>query len=226
MAAWHVVAWPLLWLIMLVYTAYQWAPSQYSAVRNRATAWYVLNAMLLASGTILLAHFQDFGLEALTSLAATVLLVRAVQNLNQHTERTTRERFCVDFPIGLFTGWMLIFTLTTVFTALAHWGVLDFLLVPQIVWAILVVLAALVVLSRLTLSGRGRMSVALGFTFGLTAVIGSRLFGSNQSFLLSGIALLGLFIILAATEHRRYQISRVEKRAIEHLVYLDSEHGE
>src|SRR5699024_5358771 len=99
MAAWHVVAWPLLWLIMLVYTAYQWAPSQYSAVRNRATAWYVLNAMLLASGTILLAHFQDFGLEALTSLAATVLLVRAVQNLNQHTERTTRERFCVDFPI-------------------------------------------------------------------------------------------------------------------------------
>lgn len=221
MAAWHVVAWPLLWALMLIYTVYQWWPSQYSAVRNRTTAWYVLNAMLLASGTILLAHFQDWGLEVITSAAAVVLLVRAVRNLNKYTERTVNERFLVDFPIGTFTGWMLIFTMTALFTAMASWNVSDLLFIPEIFWAVVATLAMLVFLSRLTLTGRGRMSIAVGFAFGMSAIIGSRLFGQNQSFLLTVVAVLGLFIILAATENRRYQIASAEKRAMEHLVYLD-----
>lgn len=226
MAAWHVVAWPALWVMMLVYTIYQWAPSQYSAVRNRATAWYMSNAMLVASGAILLAHFQDWGLEALASIAATALLVRAMQNLNKFTERTRKERFLVDVPIGAFTGWMLIFSGTTVFTALASWNLLDLLLVPEIVWAIAAVVILLAVLSQLALTGRGRMSVIVGFTFGLSAIVGSRIFGSNPSFLLVGIALLGLFVILAATENRRYQISLAEKQAMDHLVYVDSEENQ
>lgn len=221
MAAWHVVAWPILWILMLVYTLYQWSPSQYSAVRNRATAWYIMNAMLLASGTILLAHFQDWGLEVITSAAAVVLLVRAVKNLNKYTERTYRERYLVDVPIGVFTGWMLIFTMTTLFTAMASWNILNLLFIPEIFCALLATLALLVYLSRLTLTGRGRISIALGFTFGMSAIIGSRLFGENQSFVLTIVAVLGLFIIIAATENRRYQISKAEKRAMEHLVYLD-----
>ncbi len=223
MAAWHVVAWPVLWAMMLAYTLYQWSPSQYSAMRNRATAWYVSNAMLLASGTILLAHFQDYGLEVITSIAAAVLLYRAVLNLNEYTERTSKERFYVDVPIGAFTGWMLIFSATTVFTAMASWNLLDLLFIPEILWAIAATVVVLVMLSRLALTGRGRMSVVLGFTVGMAAIVGSRLFGENTSFLLVGIALLGLFIIVAATENRRYQISVAEKRAMEHLVYLDSE---
>lgn len=221
MAGWHIAAWPLLWMLMLVYTLYQWSPSQHSAVRNRATAWYVLNAMLLASGTLLLVHFQDWGLEVLTSAAALVLLIRAVRNLNLHTERTVRERYLVDQPIGIFTGWMLIFTATSLFTAMASWNMLDFLFIPEIVWAIAALLALLVVLSRLTLTGRGRLSVAVGFGFGAAAMIGSRLFGQNQSFLMTVLAVLGLFVIFAATENRRYQIASAEKRVIDHLVYLD-----
>lgn len=222
MAAWHVFAWPLLWVVTLIYVLYQWAPSQYSAVRNRTTAWYVSNAMLLASGTILLPHFQDWGLEVITSIAATVLLVRAVGNLNRYTERTINERILVDLPIGVFTGWMLAFSATTVFTAMASWNMLDLFLVPEIVWAIVAVLALLVILSQLTLTGRGRMSIAIGFAIGMTAIVGPRLFGENSSFILAGVALLGLFIILAATENRRYQIATAEKRAMEHLVYADS----
>ncbi|GAA4113485.1 hypothetical protein [Enteractinococcus coprophilus] len=223
MAAWHVVAWPLLWGVMLVYTLYQWTPSQYSAMRNRATAWYVANAMLLASGTILLTHFQDYGLEIITSCSAVALLYRAVNNLNVYTERTSKERFLVDVPIGAFTGWMLIFSATTVFTAMAAWNLSDLLFIPEIVWAIIATLILLVLLSQLSLTGRGRQSVVLGFTFGMSAVVGSRLFGENTSFLLVGIALLGLFVILAATENRRYQISVAEKRAMEHLAYIDSD---
>lgn len=223
MAAWHVLAWPLLWALMMVYTLYQWAPSQISAMRNRATAWYVSNAMLLASGTILLAHFQDYGLEIITSCGAVVLLYRAVKNLNVYTERTSKERFLVDVPIGAFTGWMLIFSATTVFTGMAAWNISDLLFIPEIIWAIIATLILLVLLSQLSLTGRGRMSVVLGFTFGLSAIVGSRLFGENNSFLLVGIALLGLFVILAATENRRYQISVAETRAMEHLTYIDSD---
>lgn len=226
MAFWHVVAWPLLWVGMLFYTLYQWAPSQHSAVRNRTTAWYVSNAMLLAAGTKLLMHFQDWGLEAITAVAATVLLLRAVGDLNQYTERTVNERAFVDMPIGAFAGWMLIFSATTVFTAMASWNVLDLFWIPEIIWAIVAVLVLLVVLSRATLTGRGRMSVAIGFSVGVIAIVGSRLFGPNQSFLLVGIGLLGLFIVLAATENRRYQISIAEKQAMEHLVYADSEPDE
>src|SRR5690625_1071452 len=221
MAFWHVAAWPFLWLAMLLYTLYQWAPSQYSAVRNRRTAWYVSNAMLLAAVTKLLIHFQDFGLEAITSVTTTLLLTRAIGSLNNHTERTVQERFFVDVPIGLFAGWMLIFSATTIFTALASWNLLDLLWIPEIVWAILLVLLVLVVLSKLTLTGRGRMSVAVGFSFGMIAICASRLFGENSAFLLAGLSLLGLFIILAATENRRYQIATAEKQALDHLVYSD-----
>lgn len=223
MANWHIVVWPLLWAMMLAYTLYQWSPSQYSAVRNRTTAWYVLNAMLLSSGTLLLVHFQNWGLEVITSAAATVLLVQAVRNLNKYTERTVRERYLVDQPIGMFTGWMLIFTMTTVFTAMASWGILDLLFIPEIFWAIIATLVLLVALSRLTLTGRGRMSIAVGFALGMIPIIGARLFGDNQSILLAVIASLGLFVVLAATENRRYQITSAEKRAMEHLVYLDEE---
>ena len=223
MAVWHVVAWPLLWVLMLVYTLYQWAPSQYSAIRNRATAWYVSNAMLLASATLLLVHFQDYGLEVITSIAAAVLLYRAVHNLNEYTERTSKERFLVDVPIGAFTGWMLIFSANTVFTAMAAWNISNLLFIPEIIWAVVATLVLLVILSQLALTGRGRMSVVFGFTFGTAAIVGSRLFGDNTSFLLVGIALLGLFVIVAATENRRYQISVAEKRAMEHLFYIDSD---
>lgn len=226
MAFWHVLVWPLLWVGMLLYTLYQWARSQYSAVRNRTTAWYVSNAMLLAAATKLLVHFQDWGLEAITAIAATVLLFRAVRNLNHYTERTVNERYLVDVPIGAFAGWMLIFSATTVSSAAASWNLLDLLWVPETVWAVLGVLVLLVILSRLTLTGRGRMSVALGFAVGFIAIVGSRLFGSNQSFLLVGVGLLGLFIVIAATENRRYQISIAEKQALEHLVYADSEDEE
>ncbi|MDN6534716.1 MAG: hypothetical protein L0K63_10690 [Yaniella sp.] len=223
MAFWHVAAWPILWVGMLLYTSYQWAPSQYSAVRNRTTAWYVSNAMLLAVGAKLLAHFQDWGLEVLASIAASVLLVRAVGSLNRYTERTVKERFLVDMPIGLFTGWMMIFSVTTVFTALASHNLSDLLWIPEIIWAILVILVLLVILSRLTLTGRGRMSIAIGFGFGMIAIAGSRLFGANPSFIIVGVALLGLFVIIAATENRRYQIATAEKQALEYLVYADEE---
>jgi hypothetical protein len=169
----------------------------------------------------LLVHFQDWGLEVLTSAAAVFLLTRAVRNLNLYTERTVRERYLVDQPIGIFTGWMLIFTATSLFTAMASWNVLNFLFIPEIVWAIAALLVLLVMLSRLTLTGRGRLSIAVGFGFGAAAIIGSRLFGQNQSFLLTVIAVLGLFIIFAATENRRYQITSAEKRVMDHLVYLD-----
>ena len=221
MAAWHVVAWPLLWLLMLVYTLYQWSPSQYSAVRNRTTAWYVLNAMLLASGTLLLVHFQDWGLEVLTSAGAFVLLARAIRNLNEYTERTVRERYLVDLPIGVFTGWMLIFTMTTIFTTMASWNVSDLLFIPEIIWAVAAMLVLLVILSQLTLTGRGRISIAAGFAFGAAAIIGSRLFGENESIFLTVVTVLGLFIVFAATENRRYQIASAEKSVMDHLVYLD-----
>src|SRR5699024_11222837 len=110
--------------------------------------------MLLAAVTKLLIHFQDFGLEVITSVTTTLLLTRAIGSLNNHTERTVQERFFVDVPIGLFAGWMLIFSATTIFTALASWNLLDLLWIPEIVWAIRLVLLVLVVLSKLTLTGQ------------------------------------------------------------------------
>ena len=63
------------------------------------------------------------------------------------------------------------------------------------------------------------------WSWGLPLVVrhSDRLLWENASFLLVGIALLGLFVIVAATENRRYQISVVEKRAMEHLTYIDSD---
>src|SRR5699024_7741007 len=95
MALWHVAAWPFLWVARLLYTVYQWVPSPYSAVRIRRSAWYVSTAMLLAAVPKLLIRFQDFGLEALTSVSTTLLLSRAIGSLNNHTAGTVQERFLV-----------------------------------------------------------------------------------------------------------------------------------
>jgi drug/metabolite transporter (DMT)-like permease len=65
------------------------------------------------------------------------------------------------------------------------------------------------------------MSIAAGFAFGASAIVGSRLFGENDSILLTVLIVLGLFVIFAATENRRYQIASAEKSVMDQLVYLE-----
>lgn len=214
MAVWAIAILPVIGLILGIYVVHQWLPSQRSAVRQRASGWHVANAMLAGSVWFLLVHVQDWGLEVLAAGVMAALLVRAVQAMNLHTARNRTERSLTDSMVGLFTGWAIVFAMTSVAVVLAAWAI-NLLWIPETLWALAALLIVTWVTSMLTMTERGRMSVALGVAWGLAAIIGARLFGDLFSTWVIITAGICAFIVILTTENRRYRIARAERHARE-----------
>jgi hypothetical protein len=213
MASWAVLAWPVLWLAMGVYTVHQWMPSQASAARQRATGWRVSAAMVAAVAWFVIARTGVLlGAELVVWLALTYLLVDSIHQLNLYTARTRVERAITDGMIGLFTGWAVIYAATNLSIWLQSLGV-NLLWIPGAVWAVLTIVVVVWATALLTMTERGRITIALGLTWGLTAILVPRLVGSMHSVWVAIFAAMGLFVVLLATENRRYRINHAEHRA-------------
>jgi hypothetical protein len=213
MASWAVLAWPVLWLAMGVYTVHQWMPSQASAERQRATGWRVSAAMVAAVAWFVIARTGVMlGAELVVWLALTYLLVDAVHQLNLHTARTRTERAVTDGMIGLFTGWAVIYAATNASIWLQSLGV-NLLWIPGGVWAVLTIVVVVWGTAMMAMTERGRITIALGLSWGLTAILVPRLVGSMHSVWVAIFAAMGLFVVLLATENRRYRINHAEHRA-------------
>ncbi|WFP17148.1 hypothetical protein [Citricoccus muralis] len=213
MAGWWMAILPVLWGLLGAYVLYQWAPSQRSAVRQRAVGWYVANAMITWAAWFLLVHAQPWGLEILAAGATTVLSVRAIQVLNLHTARHRTERTFTDVVIGVFTGWSIVFCLFSVSVVLTRWGA-NLLWIPGEIWAVLGLLLTTWATSLLTMTERGRMAIALGYSWGLVAIMGARLFGQLFSTWVIIVAGICAFVVILTTENRRYRIARAERHQV------------
>jgi hypothetical protein len=213
MASWAVLAWPVLWLAMGVYTVHQWMPSQASAARQRATGWRVSAAMVATVAWFVIARTGVLlGAELVVWLALAYLLVDSIHQLNLYTARTRVERAITDGMIGLFTGWAVIYAATNLSIWLQSLGV-NLLWIPGAVWAVLTIVVVVWTTAMLTMTERGRITIALGLTWGLTAILVPRLVGSMHSVWVAIFAAMGLFVVLLATENRRYRINHAEHRA-------------
>ncbi|NIH71992.1 hypothetical protein [Auritidibacter ignavus] len=212
MANWHVAIWPVLWIATGLYTVHQWTPSQRSASRQRRTGWLMANAMFALALWFALVHIEPWGLEIIVWILLCALLVTAVRNLNLHTSRTQGEQLFTDAPIGLLTGWALVFMASQLLTVAGIWDVLHLLWLPESVWAIVILMALMLFVPMVSMTERGRVVIVVGMAWGLAAIIGVRLFGSNPSVLIAAVALLGGFVVLLATENRRWRIAQAEKR--------------
>lgn len=213
MAPWHQFIWPLLWVAMGIYTVHQWLPSQAAADRQRATGWRVAGAMVLAVVWLVIARTGVLlGVELFVWLALGYLLVDSIHQVNLYTARTRAERAVTDGMIGLFTGWALIFAATNASIWLQSLGV-NLLWIPGSVWAVLTLVVVVWGASFLAMTERGRIPIALGLSWGLAAILVPRLVGSMTSVWVAIVAAMGLFVVLLATENRRYRINHAEHRA-------------
>jgi MFS family permease len=213
MASWAMLAWPVLWLALGVYTIHQWMPSQAAAARQRATGWRVSGAMVAAVGWFVIARTGVMlGAELVVWLALAYLLVDSIHQLNLYTARTRVERAITDGMIGLFTGWAVIYAATNTSIWLQSLG-LNLLWIPGAVWAVLTIIAVVWGTAMMAMTERGRITIALGLSWGLTAILVPRLVGSMHSVWVAIVAAMGLFVVLLATENRRYRINHAEHRA-------------
>lgn len=212
MASWHLAIWPLLWLYLGVHVVHQWLPSQASADRQRTTGWRLSAAMAGVGLWLLLTRLGLAWFDVFVWLAIGYLLVDAVHQLNLYTARTQTERVITDGAIGLFAGWSIVYTATVISTWLQRAGV-DILWIPGSLWAVLTLVVVIWGTAMLTMTERGRITIALGLAWGLAAILGTRLIGPMQSVWVAIVAAMGAFIILLATENRRYRINHAEHRA-------------
>lgn len=200
---------PVAFCWSLASAIHAWLPAQRSAVRQRAVGWEFTTA-LAAAGVWLAAVLA--GIPFLIFLAATlclVLLLRSVRELNRNTARNTTERMFTDAPISLLTGFFLVVFAANLAELLASWNVSA---VPVVASA-LAVLALGYVATGLSMSERGRIIMATGFAWGMFWLLVPRLLGPNPSILIAILAGMAGFVVLLATENRRYQIHHAEHRA-------------
>lgn len=203
--------WGVLFIWIALYAIYQWRPSQRSSYRQREIGYLTAGAGLLGALWLLCARASLVFLTVVIALAMTAVLVYAVRRMNQRTARSRMERVFVDGPAALFMGWALVLLPATLSIALTRVGFS--LLLPASWWGVVVVIGATWAAATMSMSERGRIVLALGYAWGLFWIMLDRLIGPLFSTPVAIICGLCAFIVLLATENRRYQIGHAERRA-------------
>lgn len=201
--------WPVVLLWAVAGAAYSWAPSQRSAMRQRAVGnWFALACV----GNVLwmLSAVNDWLFPAFGFAAASCwFLYTSVRELNLNTARTTRERMFTDAPVSLMTGFSMVVLASAFMNMLQSWGAggagiwIATLLVPALGYGA----------TSLSMTERGRIIMAIGFGWGMFWLLVPRVLGTNNSIWIAILAGMAGFVVLLATENRRYQIHHAEHRA-------------
>lgn len=205
----------LIWLLiitwLLLFAGYQFLPSQRSALRGRAVGYPAAAALALAAGWMGCTLTGWILPAMLFAVAATAALYLALRGLNTHTARNRSERLLTDAPVVLFLGWMLVLAPASIAVWIASWAPAQW---PGAeLWAVLSLIAVSCLAASWAMTERGRAILALGFGWGMAWLIVARLLGPNASGWVALAAGLGAFVVLLATENRRYQIHHAEHRA-------------
>ncbi|MFJ6416761.1 hypothetical protein [Paeniglutamicibacter sp. NPDC091659] len=200
---------PVIAFWSLAAALYAWLPSQSSAVRQRAVG---RTFPLALAASVLWLVSVNAGSLILAFCAATLttgLLRVTVRELNSHTARSDMERMLTDAPAGLMAGFFLVVSAASFAELLQSWNVFVF---PD-VFACLIVLGLGYVATNLSRTERGRIVLASGFAWGMFWLLVPRLVGPDRSVWVAVLAAMAGFVVLVATENRRYQISHAEHRA-------------
>lgn len=201
--------WPLIFVWSALASAYSWTATQRSAVRQRLIG-LPFTLALVAATLWMISAINDWLLPAFVFSAASCwFLYTAVRGLNEKTARNHRERMLTDAPISLMTGFTLVVTASSFASLLQSWGA---------GWAVTWVAPILVIATgyaavALAMTERGRIILAIGFSWGMFWLLVPRAVGSHSSIWIAILAGMACFVALLATENRRYQIHHAEHRA-------------
>ncbi|MEE1622680.1 hypothetical protein ACQ3I4_13735 [Zafaria sp. Z1313] len=196
---------------LVLFAGFQWLPGQRSARRQRALGYPAAAAALLGALWLVCARNGMVSSALWIAIVLTGVLLFTLRHVNLRTARTRAERFFTDAPLMLFLGWMLAVLPMNLAVWLTRAGIE--LLLPAEWWAVLTLVGATWAAVSFAMSERGRIVLALGFAWGLAWMMLPRLIGANTSALVALVAGVCAFVVLLATENRRYQIGHAERRA-------------
>lgn len=205
------LVWIPIYLGLLAYTVFQWWPSQRRSPRQRRMGWLAAASMLLNAAWLLAAQAGSVGLTFLAMLALLPALAAAVHILNLWPDASRGDSLLVDAPMGLYLGWIM---------AAAGANAAIWLAARQVrfgdatVWAVLAVAAISYAGAAAAMSGRGRMSVALGLGWALAWLVAGRWAGEPHSVPVAVAAGFGCFFVLVCALARRFQVEHHERLSL------------
>jgi hypothetical protein len=204
--------WPVITVGLIIHACYQWTPAQHSTPRQQRSGWLVGTAALLMLGVTASLYAGMFTLTLLSSAVIAGVLTEAVRQFNLYTARTDTERQLTDDIVGLFYGFALIQVMSALSVWLTQqgWHIPG---IPALLWAGVGLLLCVWTAAFYSMTERGRITIALALAWGLFWLIFPRILGEVTSVWIALGAAMGAFIVLLATQSRRYRINHAERRA-------------
>lgn len=211
--------WSVIYAGLIAYTIWQWLPFRATTPRARATGWLAAVSMLLNAAWLLVTQFDWIWASVVVILALVVTLGALAQVMNRTpltSKRNTAEgvvdRIVVDGTFGLYLGWSSIATVANITAALVNSGVDPDQDVAEL-WALGVLIVAGLIGIVLALVLRGRLTIGIALSWGLSWIAIGRLNGEPES-AMTGITaaivaavVLIVTVIVFAMNRRRHTVS-------------------
>jgi len=134
--------WGIIYIGWIVFTIYQFRPSQKESPRLRRLG-YLFALSNIANATWLFTwHYNFFGVGVLVMLTLLSLLIASYLRLNVNRASVSRaERWSVDIPFSIYLGWITVATVANVtdWLYLVNW---DGFGIPATTWAVIMLAVA------------------------------------------------------------------------------------
>ncbi len=203
--------WSVIYAGLVLYTLYQWLPSQRTSKRQRRLGWVVASSMLLNLAWIVSVQASMLSVSLAVILLLLGVLLYALRILNRTRPRSRWEGALVDVPLGLYLGWVIVAAaanIASVVTAarsdLFGWG--------GLIWALVGLAAVALGTITVCMTDRGRLSVAFAACWGLTWIAVERFFGEPNAPVVAFAAVFAVFLILVSAGSRRHAVDHNYRR--------------
>src|SRR5512141_563337 len=146
--------WGVIYIGWMVFTIFQFLPSQKESPRLRRLGYLFAISNLFNAAWLFCWHYNWFGLSVLVMLALLGLLIASYLRLNVNRSSVARsEYWCVDVLFGVYLGWITVATVANI-TDWLYWVGWDGFGIPAQTWA--VIMLAVASLLGLTMALRRR----------------------------------------------------------------------
>lgn len=187
--------WGFIYLLLIAFVAYQWVgwfKGRKEESLNKAGGWFFLANLFNALWVVAFVH-EAFGLSVLLMFLLLFSLVRLLVRLEMEIwDAPLRIIAFVWWPICVYTGWIVLATVTNVAVYLKTFDLLSELLSAEL-WAVLVLILAGLIYLFLVWSRNMREAALVGI-WGLVA-IAYRQWGSNDSVVTTALLLAGILFL-------------------------------
>lgn len=198
--------WSVIYVGLVLYTMWQWFPSQASHPRHRAIGW-LAGLSMVTNGLWLLVVQQDWVWVSVAVIVAMLaVLVLMLERLQAIGPVNRADSIITDVTFGLYLGWVTVATCANTAAAAASSGWDPGQTAARwIAVAVIVVATALGVLYAYRFGAR--FAVALTIAWGLAWIAVGRLTGEPQDDVVGIVAIIAAVAVLAATAVLRRRTS-------------------